>query len=231
MTAVMQPYLFPYLGYFHLVAAADHFVFYDDVQYINDGWINRNRLPHGWFTVPVTAGSLTDPIRERQVAAGPYAHFRRKFLKGFGQRYGKSPYFDAVEHMVHEVFTEAPGSISEMAQRSVRLVANHLSLGARYSTSSTYTYQRDLPTQAKLLSLLYACRAECYVNQVGGSHLYDPEVFAASGVQLNFLQSDLDYSAEEPGLQYSVLHLLAHHPPQQCREWLQQYTITTPTYA
>ncbi|WP_420457962.1 WbqC family protein [Neolewinella sp.] len=231
MTAVMQPYLFPYLGYFHLMAAADHLVFYDDVQYINDGWINRNRLPHGWFTVPVAAGSLTDSIRERQVAVGPYTHFRKKFLKGFGQRYGKSPYFETAQRMVHEVFAETPGSVNEMAQRSVCLVADYLGLTLRYSTSTTYTYQRELPTQAKLLSLLYACRAERYVNQVGGSHLYDPEVFAASGVSLNFLQSDLDYSAEEPGLQYSVLHLLAHHPPQQCREWLQQYTITTPTYA
>ncbi len=45
VTAVMQPYLFPYIGYFQLVAAADEFIFYDDVQYINEGWINRNRLP------------------------------------------------------------------------------------------------------------------------------------------------------------------------------------------
>ena len=231
MTAVMQPYLFPYLGYFHLVAAADHFVFYDDVQYINDGWINRNRLPHGWFTVPVASGSLTDSIRERRVATGPYAHFRRKFLKGFAQRYGKAPHFDRVRGIVEEVFTTTPTSVSAMAQQSIRLVAAYLGLSVRYGVSSTFTYQRELPTQAKLLSLLYACRAQRYVNQVGGSHLYDPEAFAASGVQLNFLRSDLDYSAEEPGLQYSVLHLLAHHPPEQCREWLQRYTITTPTYA
>ena len=225
----MQPYLFPYPGYFHLLAAVDHFVFYDDVQYINDGWINRNRLPQGYFTVPVAAGSLQDSIRERRIAPGPYRHFRRKFLKGFGQRYGRAPHFSEVSKLLAAVLTETPASISEMAQRSVRLVADRLGLSPRYSQSSDYTYQRELPTQAKLLSLLYACGADRYVNQVGGKHLYEAGTFAASGVQLNFLRSDLDYSAETPGLQYSILHLLAHHPPRQCREWVERYTITTPT--
>ena len=41
---IMQPYLFPYIGYFQLVAAVDKFVFYDDVNYIKRGWINRNRI-------------------------------------------------------------------------------------------------------------------------------------------------------------------------------------------
>ncbi|WP_340643645.1 WbqC family protein, partial [Phenylobacterium sp.] len=53
----MQPYLLPYIGYFQLIAAADVFVIYDDVQYMRGGWINRNRIllngaPH-WLTLPV----------------------------------------------------------------------------------------------------------------------------------------------------------------------------------
>lgn len=42
--AIMQPYFFPYLGYFQLVQAVDDFVFYDDVMFIKKGWINRNRI-------------------------------------------------------------------------------------------------------------------------------------------------------------------------------------------
>lgn len=41
---IMQPYLFPYLGYFQLINAVDTFVVYDDVQYIKHGWINRNNI-------------------------------------------------------------------------------------------------------------------------------------------------------------------------------------------
>ena len=42
--ALMQPYFLPYLGYWQLLAAADQFVLYDEVNYIKGGWINRNRI-------------------------------------------------------------------------------------------------------------------------------------------------------------------------------------------
>ena len=42
--AVMQPYFLPYIGYWQLLRAVDTFVVLDDVNYINRGWINRNRI-------------------------------------------------------------------------------------------------------------------------------------------------------------------------------------------
>ena len=64
--AIMQPYLFPYLGYFHLLHATDRFVFYDDVNFIKNGWINRNRMlldgTVRWFTVPLAGASPFAPI-------------------------------------------------------------------------------------------------------------------------------------------------------------------------
>ncbi len=42
--AIMQPYFFPYIGYFQLINAVDKYVFLDDVHFINRGWINRNRI-------------------------------------------------------------------------------------------------------------------------------------------------------------------------------------------
>ena len=46
--AIMQPYLFPYIGYFSLIKNTDHFVFFDTPQYIRKGWINRNRIIGGY---------------------------------------------------------------------------------------------------------------------------------------------------------------------------------------
>ena len=40
--AIMQPYFFPYLGYFQLLDSIDTLVFFDDVNYIKKGWINKN---------------------------------------------------------------------------------------------------------------------------------------------------------------------------------------------
>ena len=70
--AIMQPYVFPYLGYFHLIEASNLFVFYDDVNYITRGWINRNRiLLNGkdfLFTIPVSKASQNKLINEITLA-------------------------------------------------------------------------------------------------------------------------------------------------------------------
>ena len=42
--AIMQPYFFPYIGYFQLMNAVDEFVIYDNIKYTKKGWINRNRI-------------------------------------------------------------------------------------------------------------------------------------------------------------------------------------------
>ena len=42
--AIMQPYLFPYIGYWQLIHAVDTFVIFDDVNYIKKGYINRNNI-------------------------------------------------------------------------------------------------------------------------------------------------------------------------------------------
>ena len=41
---IMQPYFFPYIGYFQLLNAVDAFVVYDNIEYSKKGWFNRNRI-------------------------------------------------------------------------------------------------------------------------------------------------------------------------------------------
>ena len=58
---IMQPYIFPYIGYFQLINAVDKFVIYDDVNFINKGWINRNRTHNNGkeslFSIPLKEAS------------------------------------------------------------------------------------------------------------------------------------------------------------------------------
>ena len=53
----MQPYFFPYIGYFQLIGAVDLFIVYDNIKYTKKGWINRNRMLQGgkdvMFSLPL----------------------------------------------------------------------------------------------------------------------------------------------------------------------------------
>ena len=68
---IMQPYFFPYIGYWQLVNLVDQFVIYDDVNYIKRGWINRNRiLVEGkalYFHVPVRKASQNKRINQIEI--------------------------------------------------------------------------------------------------------------------------------------------------------------------
>ena len=96
--AIMQPYLFPYLGYFQLVQAVDYFVFYDDVNFIKQGWINRNRvLMNGedqLFSVPLHKASSFGKINETTIHYAVFSKWKTKFLKSLEQSYGKARHFE-----------------------------------------------------------------------------------------------------------------------------------------
>ncbi len=229
MTAVMQPYLFPYPGYFQLVDAADEFVFYDDVQFIQQGYVNRNELAGGTYTVPLKKMPHTALIRERGVHAPSYGKFLRKWYKTFRLHYGGAPFYPAALRVANDAFEAGAGSIAELAAASVSGVAEYLSLGTRFRSASAIDYDRSLSGQERLLALLTRLGARAYVNSSNGSHLYQEEVFAASGIRLHFLRPDLASWEDRSAARYSILHLLAHYPPAVCRELVQgHYSLIPP---
>jgi hypothetical protein len=94
--AIMQPGYLPWLGYFDLVAMADMFVIYDDVQFNKGSWRNRNRILGAveplYLTAPVrTAGKLGQRISDTELSGGPW---QQKHLKSIRQCYRHAPFFD-----------------------------------------------------------------------------------------------------------------------------------------
>ena len=82
---IMQPYVFPYIGYFQLINAVDIFVFYDDVNYIKGGWINRNKLllngKESLFTIPLNNASSFKLIKDTEIHPNLFPIWKNKFLK------------------------------------------------------------------------------------------------------------------------------------------------------
>ena len=68
----MQPYLFPYIGYFQLIHSVDEFVIYDNIKYTKKGWINRNKILSAGspklFTLPIKKDSDFLNVNERKVS-------------------------------------------------------------------------------------------------------------------------------------------------------------------
>ena len=90
----MQPYFFPYIGYFQLIGSVNLFVIHDNIKYTKKGWINRNRfLRNGAdcvFTVPLRKDSDFLDVRDRAVAAD---FDRGKMIDQLREAYRRAPYF------------------------------------------------------------------------------------------------------------------------------------------
>lgn len=188
--AIMQPYLLPYIGYFQLIAAADTFVLFDDVHYINRGWINRNRmLVNGsahTFTVPLRGASQNLCICEIAIADQPV--WRDKLLRTFQQAYARAPQYATVMPLLERILMFPSQHLAEFLSNSLQEVARALRLRARFVESSRTYQNQHLKGQDRILDICVRERASTYINLPGGAGLYDASQFAQRGLQLRILK-------------------------------------------
>jgi len=192
--AIMQPYVFPYIGYFQLIKAVDVFVFYDDVNFIKQGWVNRNRVMMNdeacLFSVPVKNISSFTEIRDTKIHLTLYEVWRKKFLKSLQQNYGKAPYFQEVFSMIENVLFRKNESISELAIDSISTVCDFLGVNTQFKISSRdYGDSKGYGRLDRIRSICKQENGNEYINPIGGKELYDKDVFLPEHIQLFFIET------------------------------------------
>ncbi|MFN8348207.1 MAG: WbqC family protein [Spirosomataceae bacterium] len=189
--AIMQPYFLPYIGYLQLMNAVDKFVLYDDVNYINKGWINRNRiLVNGkdyLFTVPLKEASQNKLINEIYLSDDP--KWRGKLLKTFEQAYKKAPFYLTALAVTEKIINLEAEKLNEWLAAGFNLLAEYLLIQTEIVSCSGVYHNTHLKAQERILDICRQENADHYINPIGGTELYDKPVFGASGIQLSFLKS------------------------------------------
>jgi len=228
----MQPYVFPYVGYFHLIEATDVMVFYDDVAFRKRSWINRNRILLGGrdhlFTVPVSGASQNKLIRDVALAVDP--RWRRTFMLTLRHAYGHAPHFGPVADMVDQVLGAPHDSVADLAVASIDGVYDLIGLPWQHVRSSACSPRsRPLGGAARLIQIAREQGAEQYVNAPGGRHLYHADDFSAGGLDLGFVES-LPFEYDQlsgrpfvPGL--SIIDLLMFNDVIEVRHALAQFRV------
>ena len=190
----MQPYFFPYIGYFQLVNVVDKFIFYDDVNYIKKGWVNRNRiLVNGegkLFTVPVVKSSQNKLIDEIECELSE--KWKNGFKKTLHHSYKKAPYYNQVLPLIEKILSNSKPDliISNLAAKTVKIITKYLELETVFEFSSiSYPETQGLEKASRLKSIVKLNHSDNYINLIGGMELYNKNDFAQNGIILNFLQS------------------------------------------
>ena len=228
IVAIMQPYFFPYIGYFQLMQTADMFVFHDDVQYIKGGWINRNRILMNnradWLTMPVKSASNYLPISQRYYAIEPDTI--EKMKRRLAASYAKSCAFNRVAQTIFELLDFPNTNVASFNCSSLKAIARKLGIMCRFARSSELDDSVALKGQDKVIGLCRRFGADRYINPVGGAELYDPAAFAEAGITLSFLQTAVPPTSTESGLQHlSVIDGLMLHDFDGYSHLLPEYTL------
>jgi hypothetical protein len=188
--AIMQPYFFPYIGYFQLIASVDRFIVYDNIKYTKRGWINRNRLllngKDALFSLPLKNDSDYLNICNRELAED---FSRDKLLNQFMGAYRQAPYFKETFLLIEKIICNQDTNLFQYLYYSITNICNHLGLKTEIKKSSDFTIAPELKNQNKVLALCEASGADIYVNPIGGIDLYSKDVFLDGGVDLRFIQS------------------------------------------
>src|SRR5690606_17868434 len=178
--AVMQPYLFPYIGYFQLIYAADLFLIYDDVAYIKRGFVNRNNIlaPSGVtrFTVSVPGASQNKLFSDLQ-----FSKDVDKVLKTIEHSYSNAPYFEDVFPLIRGALELDDRSIASVCQKSFEDIFSYLGLEKQFQKTSELDYDRSASARDRLIALCQQFGADCYINAPGGRKLYTKHDFAEKG--------------------------------------------------
>jgi hypothetical protein len=188
--AIMQPYFFPYIGYFQLIAAVDQFIVYDNIKYTKKGWINRNRmLQNGtdvMFSLPLKSDSDSLDICQRELAAD---FNRDKLLNQFKGAYRRAPHFEQTFPLLERIVRYEDANLFRYLLHSLVKICEHLDIKTRIIVSSEIDIDHDLKSQDKVLALCKAVGANTYVNAIGGMELYAKETFLEKGMELKFIKS------------------------------------------
>jgi len=191
IVGIMQPYIFPYIGYFQLINAVDKFVIYDDVAYINKGWINRNNILVGGkaslFTIPLVNASQNRLIKEIEV--DNLALWSKKFLKTIEQSYKKAPFYTAVLSVLESVFNSSQTNIGALTTLSLKETCQYLGIKTEIVESSGVYNNQELKAQERILDICLQEKAHHYINPIGGMSIYDKQLFADNKILLNFIKA------------------------------------------
>jgi hypothetical protein len=232
--AIMQPYFFPYIGYFSLMEYADQFILFDTAQYDRKGWMNRNRIlkpNEGWQYM--RAGVVKPPFRSpiKNVEVDQTADWKQNLLRQLEHYKGTAPYYDETISLVEASLAKPAATLTELNKNTLMAVRDRLEIECPINVFSEMNIKLDAiehPGQWAL-RISKALNADEYVNPPGAAKIiFDPQEFNDLSIKLSILTNRLPAYKQhrddfESGL--SIIDVLMFCHVGSIRDMLRDFSI------
>ena len=223
----MQPYFFPYIGYFKLINEVDTFVFYNDVDFRKNSWIHRNRIIScSSNNIPTYFGlRLHNPSSNTKIKDVYVNHekiWKRKILNKIKFSYSESVNYETIFALFTKCINRNSKSLSEININSVVEVCEYLKMKNQIFIESSKFGNSKLKGENRVIDICKALNASSYINLIGGKNLYSRELFSDHGIELSFLET---IDSNICNFDMSILHLLFNNHIQDISTFLKLFKI------
>ena len=232
---IMQPYFFPYLGYFALIKYTDKWIVFDNVQYIERGWINRNRIinptkPEDMY-ISIPLENHHREVLIKDVLVSNNENYKDKILAQIWGAYKKrGNYFNSVYKIVEEVLSLNTRNLTELNIYALKMITEYLNIPFNYEVFSKMNLNIDKvhTPDEWALNISKSLNADTYVNPPGGMNLFDKEKFEKNNINLEFLKVNLKpYNQKKAffidGL--SIIDVMMFNSVKEINQMLDDYVI------
>jgi len=240
---IMQPYFFPYIGYFQLMQAVDKMIFYVDLPFSRHSWVDRNRLRYRngnvFFVNAPVIGCNGQIIRDVGLHANEI--WMKSFTKALRCNYKSAPFYEETVQLLWRTLEENgtgdAGSLMRTNIASLRAIAEYLGIETEIEARAfsytdveekILTLSKEERMTRRITEICKINRAEHYINAIGGMELYSKERFRKEGVDLSFVcsrpyQYDQQSSFFIGGL--SIIDVLMHCGRDETKQLLQSFDL------
>ncbi len=195
-TAIMQPYYFPYIGYFKLIHKADIWLAFDIVQYNNKSWMNRNRILHpsnGWQYINVPVNKAEHGSSINTITVVDKQETLRKLLAQINHYKKYALFFDDVVKVIQEGFFKTSSDLLlDLNLSTISSVCRYLGISFNWKLCSELRIDNAKIQHAGdwALEISDEIGAKEYFNLPGGVPLFNPEDWKQRNIGLNFIETD-----------------------------------------
>ena len=232
----MQPYFFPYLGYFSLIKNTDKFILLDTVQFIRHGWIERNRVlkqNEGWqyVAVPLLKHSRETLIKDIQINNSE--KWKDKILAQLTHYKKKAPFYKETIDVIQRSLDIETDSIVKLNYSILDAVCRYINIPFNCEIFSEMNLE-IAPVNAPDEWALNICKAlgniEEYWNPEGGTEFFNEKKYIDAGINIKFLKHNMSYYSQrrgeenfEPGL--SIIDVMMFNPPEKIIEMVDDFSF------
>lgn len=231
---IMQPYFFPYLGYFDLINRTDKWVVFDVVQYQKKSWMNRNRIHHpseGWQYIgaPVSKHGRFSLIKDIQV--NDSVVIKDKLLGQLAHYKKHAPYYESVCEITANAFDSMQDeTLVDLNVKSLLVVCDYLGIDFDYSVFSNLDV--DIPVVNHpgqwALEIAASLKASEYINPPNGKDIFIGSEFEERNIKLT-LTSLVDFEYDcfpyETINHLSIIDVLMFCSPVEVKQYLDQLKV------